>query len=111
MSRKVWIIVVSVTLAIALAGSAAVAALILIPRYRAKQSLVTARQLVSEGTPEKSRRPYKEYLYKNGEDIAVLEEYVGVCELVIPDRRRVLADAGRTRAACWLVDAAAEHPT
>ena len=25
--------------------------------------------------------------------------------------RPVLADAGRTRAACWLVDAAAEHPT
>lgn len=104
MSRKVWIIVVSVTLAVALAVFAAVAALILVPRYRANQSLATARQLVSEGTPEKSRRPYKEYLYKNGTDIAVLEEYVGVCELVIPDRRRVLADAGRALAKLIQID-------
>lgn len=108
MSRKVWIIVVSVTVVVALAAFAVVAVLVLVPRYRASQSLVTARQLVSEGTPEKSRRPYKEYLYKNGTDVAVLEEYVGVCELVIPDRRRVLADAGRALAK--LVQIEPENP-
>lgn len=95
MSRKVWIILISAILLVTLAGAAGFAGLVLLPRYRATQSLATARQLVAEGTPERSRRPYKEYLYKNGDDIAVLDEYVGVCERVIPDRRRVLADAGR----------------
>ncbi len=95
MSRKVWIILIASTLALGLICAAGVAALILVPRYRASQSLVKARQLVSAGTPELARRPYKEYLYKNGNDIAVLDEYIGVCEGVISDRRRVLADAGR----------------
>ncbi len=95
MSRKVWIILIASTLVLGLICAAGVAALILVPRYRASQSLVKARQLVSEGKADLSRRPYKEYLYKNGEDIAVLDEYFGVCLGVITDRRRVLADAGR----------------
>lgn len=95
MSRKVWIILIASTLALVLVLAAGVAAFILVPRYRATQSLVKARQLVSAGTPELARRPYKEYLYKNGNDIAVLDEYFGVCLRVITDRRRVLADAGR----------------
>lgn len=95
MSRKVWVILIAATLVVLLAAAAVVTGFILIPRYRANQSLATARQLVEEGHPERSRRPYKEYLYKNGDDIAVLDEYVGVCERVLPDRRRVLADAGR----------------
>jgi Tfp pilus assembly protein PilF len=78
-----------------LAAAVGVAGAFLIPRYRANQSLATARQLVADGHPEQSRRPYKEYLYKNGDDIPVLDEYIGVCERVLPDRRRVLADAGR----------------
>lgn len=98
MSRKVWIILLSSTFALLLALAAGVTAFIIIPRYRASQSLITARKLVSEGAPERARRPYKEYLYKNGEDIAVLEEYVGVCESVVVDRRRVLSDAGRVLA-------------
>lgn len=98
MSRKVWIILMASTLALGLIFAAGVAAFILVPRYRASQSLIKARQFVSEGTPELARRPYKEYLYKNGNDIAVLDEYIGVCEGVISDRRRVLADAGRIMA-------------
>jgi len=95
MSRKAWIILIASTLAVGLLCAAGVAALILVPRYRAAQSLVTARQFVSEGKPDLSRRPYKEYLYKNGNDVAVLDEYIGVCKGVMTDRRRVLADAGR----------------
>jgi tetratricopeptide (TPR) repeat protein len=109
MSRKVWIILIASTLALVLVFAAGVAAFILVPRYRATQSLAKARQLVSEGTPELARRPYKEYLYKNGNDIAVLDEYIGVCEGVISDRRRVLADAGRIMTR--LIQLEPENPT
>lgn len=95
MSRSVWIVLIGSALLVMLIAAIAVAALVFIPRYRANQSLALARQFVSEGKPELSRRPYKQYLYKNGDDLDVVEEYIKVCENVVHNRRIVLADAGR----------------
>lgn len=95
MSRKVWIALACAGLLMVAAAAAGVAALILVPKYRAEHRLSEARRLASEGALDQSRRFYQEYLYNNDDDIAALEEYIEVCTAIIPDRRRSLLAAGR----------------
>lgn len=95
MSRKVWIAVISVGVIALLVAGAGVAALILVPRYRAHHNISNARQHAAEANWDLARRYYQEYLYKNDTDLEALEEYIAVCEAIDADRRRTLLAAGR----------------
>jgi len=95
MSRKAWIVIVSIGVVAVLVAGAGVAALFLVPQYRARNNITQARTHAAAAEWEQARWYYQEYLFRNDDDLQALEEYIEVCKAFETDRRRSLLAAGR----------------
>src|SRR5690554_1253893 len=95
MTKKRWILLLSAVASVIVLGVAALVGYFGLQRYQAGQTVAKARTAAEAGNLNAARQFYQEYLYEHDSDTAALEEYIQVCEQIVPDRRRALLAAGR----------------